>query len=85
MRRVALRSSSLMPSMASRASSNAPAAYMRLPAARLYTDDASNNSAAGGQGGLDDTRLFVGGLSWGTDNASLRQAFQNHGDIKDGE
>ncbi|MCO4772235.1 MAG: RNA-binding protein, partial [Deltaproteobacteria bacterium] len=29
------------------------------------------------------TRLFVGGLSWGTDDASLRAAFAAFGDVTD--
>ncbi|MFH1464492.1 MAG: RNA-binding protein, partial [Pseudomonadota bacterium] len=28
-------------------------------------------------------RLFVGGLAWGTDDASLRQAFEVHGEVAD--
>lgn len=28
-------------------------------------------------------RLFVGGLSWGTDDAALRQAFAVHGEVTD--
>jgi RNA recognition motif-containing protein len=28
-------------------------------------------------------RLFVGGLSWGTDDAALRQAFEAHGEVTD--
>ncbi len=29
------------------------------------------------------TKIFVGGLSWGTDDASLREAFEAYGEVTD--
>ena len=32
---------------------------------------------------MSNNKLFVGGLSWGTDDHGLRQAFEEHGEVVD--
>uniref|UniRef100_A0A2P2LCB0 RRM domain-containing protein n=1 Tax=Rhizophora mucronata TaxID=61149 RepID=A0A2P2LCB0_RHIMU len=34
---------------------------------------------------MSSSKLFVGGLSWGTDDQSLREAFSGFGDVVEGE
>ncbi len=59
-----------------------------VDAATLSTDPNNNNNEEGDEDGAPRrrgmaVRLFVGGLSWHTEEDSLRKAFAQHGDVLD--
>ncbi|RVW99850.1 Glycine-rich RNA-binding protein 2, mitochondrial [Vitis vinifera] len=61
----------------------------------LLRQSISQNSASKGQGSMgallnsircmSSAKLFIGGLSYGTDDQSLKDAFSSFGDVVEGE